>query len=184
VAVPEALAEDVGFRQAPDAFDDDGGRRERQRDVRVQHSRRGLEPVLAGLPGKGREDDLFDEPAHLGVEHGARDEPAIDEDLAEPGAPLFGDRVERPIQVRVGDAAAPLQESADPLPFARRGRGAQLPFLEEEMARFVAADQRQCSLESLEEDPPQDLWKRRLGERSTEAGGCRLRRHALLSLIP
>jgi hypothetical protein len=100
VAVAEPLAEDVGLRQTADALDDDRGGRERQRDV---GSRTPAEAWnrYSPIPREGREDDLLDEPPHLGVEHGPRDEAALDEDLAEPGAALLGDGLERPVQVRV-----------------------------------------------------------------------------------
>ena len=178
VAVAEALAEDLPLREAPDALHDDGGRRQGEGHVGVEDPGRSLEPILARVPRERREDDLLDQAAHLGVEHGARDETALDEELAEARPPLLGDRLERPGQVGVADGAAALQERPDALSLARGRRRAQLALLEEEVTGLVAVDERQRPLQALEEDSPQDLRKGRLGQGSPEAGGRRLCRHA------
>ena len=172
MAVPHPLPEGVVLGQPPDPLHDDRGRRQRQGDVRIQDAGGALEAVLAGVPGERREDDLLDQASHLGVEHGARDEPAVDQDLSQPGASLLGDGVERPVQVGIGDPAAALEERADPLALPRGGRGAQLALLEEEVAGLVAVDQGERSLQALEEDPAEDLRQGRLGEGAPKPGRC------------
>ncbi len=181
VAVTHALAEGVGLGQAADALDDDGRRRQRQRHVGVQDSAGSLEAVLAGVPREGREDDLLDQAAHLRVEDRARDEAAVDQDLAEARPALFRDRVQSPVEVGVGDPAPAFEKGADPLALSRRRRGAELPLLEKQVAGLVAMDQRQRPLQAFEEDPAENLRQRRLGKRAPKPDGCGWIRHARLS---
>ncbi len=168
--VAQPLPEELGLREPPDPLDDDGGRRKRQRDVGIEDPRRGLEAVLPVSPFEGRKDDLLDEAAHFGVEHLARHEPLFEEDLPETRAALLGHGLQRPGQVLIRDPAAPFEERADPLPFARGRRGAQLPFLEKEVSGFIAPHEGQRALQALEEDASQDLGKGRLAQDPPKRG--------------
>jgi hypothetical protein len=123
-----------------------------------------LESVLAGLPFERREDDLFDEALHLGVDYRPREYPVLDELLSEAGTSLPGGFVERQSEIAFVDAAAAPQERSDPLAFARGRGGAQLALLKAEAPDLLAARERQRSPELLEKDPPQDLGQRSLRE--------------------
>src|SRR5262249_36503016 len=114
-------------------------------------------------------DDLLDEPPHLGVQDGSRDEAFFHEDSPQARAPLPRDRLQSPGEILVGDPSASLQEGPDALPFAGRSRRAQLPLLEEEMTRLVAADQSQRSLQAFRENAPQHLRQRVLPQGSAES---------------
>src|SRR4029453_17890712 len=166
-----------------DPLDDDRGRRKRQRDVGIEDAAGRLIPVLARIPGERREDDLLHQAAHLRVEDRPRYEPPVHEDLSEARAALLGHRLQRPVEVRVGDAAAATQEGADALTLPRGGRRAQLPLLEEEMPGLVAVDERKSPLEPLEKDPAQYLRQGRLGQGAPKTGRLRLGRHWKLKVV-
>ncbi len=164
MAVAQSLAEERGFGEPPDPLDDDRGRRERERDVRVENLRRRLERVLPRLPLEGGEDDLLDEALHFGVDDGLGQEPLADERLAEPRAGLAGDLAERPREVVLGNPTPTLQKRPDALGFPGGRRRPQLTLLEEETTDLVGAGEIERPLPLFEKDATEDLGQRDLLE--------------------